>query len=112
MGTPVRLSPANITMPMLSFSRPLTNFDATALAASRRSGLKSRASIDDDMSIAIMMSVPSVRVVRQLSLICGRASTIIRQATAARRNTNSRWRTYCFHERGRRANGIVVDIAM
>ena len=38
MGMPVRLSPAKITTPILSPSRPATNFCATAFAASRRSG--------------------------------------------------------------------------
>ena len=62
--------------------------------------------------MAIMMSVPSVRVVRQLSLSWGRASTIIRHATATMRSTNSRWRAHCFHDEGSLAKGAVVLSAM
>ena len=109
IGTPVRLSPAKITIPILSLSRPAINWAATFFAASKRSGSKSRASIDDDTSIAITMSVPSVEVVRQLSRNCGLAITMMRQARVASRSTKRRWRRYCFQVRGSFAKGEVVD---
>ncbi len=59
IGSDVKLSAANITRPMLSPSLPATNFDATSFAASKRSGLKSRASIEVEMSRARTISVPS-----------------------------------------------------
>ena len=79
---------------MLSFFRPETNFEAMFFAASKRSGWKSRANIDELMSRAIIISVPSVVEVRQLSLVCGRASTMIRHPIANIRITNIACRRY------------------
>ena len=109
IGTPVRLSPANMTMPMLSASRPEINRAATSLAAPKRSGSKSRASIDDDTSSASTMSVPSVEVVRQLSRTCGRASIMMMQAIVASRSTIRKCRRYCFHVRGILAKAEADD---
>ena len=93
MGMPVRLSPAKITTPMLSFSRPSMNLMAISLAASMRSGFRSRASMELDTSRAITMSVPSVDDVCQLSFICGRARMMISTPMAARRSTKMLWRS-------------------
>jgi hypothetical protein len=88
------------------------NFEATFFAASKRLGSKSRASILDDTSSAMTMSVPSVDVVRQLSFNCGRANMMIRQPKAPRRNTKRKCRTYCFQVRGIFANAAVDDNAI
>ena len=83
IGTCVKLSPAKITTPMLSCSRPATNCAATSLAASSRLGLKSRASILVLTSIASTMSVPSTSLSLHELTSCGRHRIITVHATAA-----------------------------
>ena len=76
-GHCVKLSPANSTMPIRSFSRACMNSQATFLAASRRLGLKSQASIEPEISIDMMMSMPSFSTVSSSDVLCGRAIAII-----------------------------------
>ena len=73
----VKLSPAKIVSPILSFFLLFTKFAATSFAASMRLGRKSIASILVDTSVASMISIPSMLLSSQLSVDCGRASTII-----------------------------------
>src|SRR5690606_36289229 len=56
----VKLTPAYTTRPILSDGRPLINSAATSLNASRRFGLRSRASILAETSIARTISIPWV----------------------------------------------------
>ena len=79
----VKLSPEKMTRPMLSLGRPAMNCVATSLAASRRLGLKSSASILPEMSMAITMSMPSVVSLWMRFDDCGRASTHITAANAS-----------------------------
>ena len=58
------------------------NDPATSLAAVMRSGLKSRASIEPETSMASMMSMPSVLVRTFCSTSCGRASATTSSAKA------------------------------
>ena len=88
----VKLSPEKTTRPMLSFGRPLMKLAATFLAAVSRSGRRSRASILPEMSMAIIMSMPSVEEFCQLSVDCGRARMTITSAMATMRSTKGRWR--------------------
>ena len=87
-GHCVNASPAKIVRPILSFGRPLINSAATCLAASIRFGFKSSASILVDTSTASMMSIPSISVFCQLSVVCGRASTSTIITNVRIRSTN------------------------
>ena len=60
MGHCVNDSPEKMVRPMLSFGRPAMNSDATFLAASMRLGRRSSASIEVEMSMHSMMSMPSI----------------------------------------------------
>ena len=87
-GHCVKLSPANSVIPTLSFGRPLMNSAATSLAASKRLGFKSSANILVETSIASIISIPSISLFCQLSVVCGRDKTIIISAKAIIRNAN------------------------
>ena len=63
------------------------NDAATSFAASKRFGFKSCASILPEISIANMISIPSVEELDQLFVDCGRAEITISSATATIRNT-------------------------
>ena len=86
-GHCVKLSPANTTRPIWSFGRESTNSVATALAASKRLGLRSSPSMVPEISNAIIISIPSVLSDCQRLLSCGRASANESKAIAATRNT-------------------------
>ena len=90
-GHCVKLSPANTTKPIWSFGRDRTNSVATALAASKRFGLRSSPSMVPEISSAIMMSIPSVDSDCQRLLSCGRASAKANRVMAATRNTKGTW---------------------
>ena len=77
-GHCVKLSPEKMTSPILSFGRPEINLVATSFAASIRFGWKSIASIELEISRAMMISIPSVVTFCQLFDDCGRARAIIR----------------------------------
>ena len=82
----MKLSPANNTNAIRSPLRSITNFDATSLAASKRLGRRSRASIVVDMSSANTMSTPSVETLWLSDALCGRARATISRATACNIN--------------------------
>ena len=63
------------------------NDAATSFAASKRFGFKSCGSILPEISIANMISIPSVEELDQLFVDCGRAKITISSATATIRNT-------------------------
>ena len=109
MGTWVKLSPANSTRPMLSWSRPLTNWVATFLALSKRLGEKSLASILVDTSMAMTMSVPSTSLVDQLSLVCGRHRMTMRHASAAILRANEKCLSHTFQLVPMPSNARVDD---
>ena len=89
-GHCVKLSPAKIVRPILSFLRLFTKFAATSFAASMRLGLKSIASILVETSVASMISIPSMSLSSQLSDVCGRARTIITIDSVTMRKANGR----------------------
>src|SRR5690606_17640824 len=85
-GVKVKLSPAYTTRPILSDGLPLINSAATSLKASRRFGLRSRASILAETSIARTISIPWVEddlVVTSVER--GLAIAIIKNASARMR---------------------------
>ena len=90
-GHCVKLSPANTTKPIWSLGRESTNSVATALAASRRLGLRSSPSMVPEISNAIMMSIPSVDSDCQRLLNCGRAKAKDNNITNSTRNTKGTW---------------------
>jgi hypothetical protein len=92
-GHCVKASPANATTPILSPKRSATNSPAICLAAVMRSGLKSRASIDPEMSIASTMSIPSVELSTLWLTSLGRANATMSAASAARRNATGTCRS-------------------
>ena len=73
MGHCVKASPAKMLRPMLSSGRPEMNSAATCLAASRRLGFRSSASILVETSMASMMSMPSIDLFFHEFWVCGRA---------------------------------------
>ena len=81
-GTCVNVSLAKTTNPILSSGRPFTKSEPTSLAASKRSGFKSMASILLEISIVKMMSMPSTLIFRLVELLCGRANAMINNAKA------------------------------
>ena len=87
MGDWVKASPAKTTRPIRSVGRPMMNFDPISLAAVSRSGVKSRASIDPEMSNAITMSIPSALTFCRSSEDWGRAMAKITRATTRLRST-------------------------
>ena len=80
-------------MPILSEGRWAMNSMAMSLAALMRSGLKSRASILVDTSIAKTMSMPSESIFSIWEDERGRASAMIISERAAILRTNGRWRS-------------------
>ena len=79
---------------MLSLGRSEMNSVATCLAASRRLGLRSSANIVPEISIAIMMSIPSVDSLLQRLLSCGLARQTVSRIIAAHRSKNGRCSMY------------------
>ena len=88
------------------------NSAATCLAASIRFGFKSSASILVDTSTASMMSIPSISVFCQLSVVCGRASTSTIITNVKIRSTNGACSKYTFQLRGACMYIRVVDTCM
>ncbi len=99
-GHCVKLSPANITNPILSFCLSVTNSAATFLAAVNLSGVRSCASIEPDISTANTMSIPCDSVSCHWLIDCGRANTIITNAIVITLSANGKWRRYTFSVRG------------
>ena len=81
IGHWVNASPANIVRPMLSLGRSEMNDEATFFAASMRFGFRSSASMDVDISMASMMSMPSTVRSSHALRVCGRQSTITSSAS-------------------------------
>ena len=72
---------------MLSFGLPEINSAATFLAASKRLGFKSSASIEVDTSIANIISMPSTERSSQALWVWGRAKTQMIKMKARHLNT-------------------------
>ena len=80
-----------------------------SLAADRRSGLKSRASMEVDTSTARTMSMPSVST-RSISLLeRGRAMQMMIKARAARRKASGRCRMMPRMDFPPFSHGVTVD---
>ena len=84
---------------------------AMFLAASIRSGVKSRASILVDTSRARTMSMPSVSVLLTLDELRGRAIATISRATAISLSTAGRWRSTLAAPALAAEKGAAVDMA-
>ena len=84
----VKLSPAKTTIPILSEGRWEMNSMAISFDALIRSGVRSRASILVETSIARIISIPSVSILSICSDDLGRAMarTIITRAKVLNRN--------------------------
>ena len=92
-------SPANIDRPMLSLGRPFMKSAATDLAASMRLGFRSSASILVETSMHIIMSMPSISVSCQRSVVWGRARIMASMANATSSSMNGRCMRYDFQLR-------------
>ncbi|EJX06561.1 hypothetical protein EVA_05333 [gut metagenome] len=85
---------------MLSSLRSLMNSSATSLATLRRLGRRSGVIILVEMSMVIMMSIPSVSPERQEWLVCGRASTITISTKTRQWRKKGRWMSRVRHVEG------------
>lgn len=90
IGVLVKLSPAKSTNPILSFGRFSTNSIPTSFTASNLFGLKSRASILAERSIAITISIPRTLLLCVVtSTVLGLAMATISSASASNRSIKS-----------------------
>ena len=107
MGHCVKASPPKSVNPMLSFSRPAMNSKATCLAASMRLGFKSGVSILCEMSIAIMISMPSTSRSLYAVLVCGRAKMTMARTKTSIRNTKGRCTAAARKLKGAEAKAVL-----
>ena len=109
IGHWVKLSPAKTTMPILSYGLWAMNSMAISLAALSLSGLKSRASILVDTSMASIMSIPSESTLSTCPDVLGLAIAMIISTMATVLNINGTCLTAAMTECPVLIHGIIVD---
>ena len=88
MGSCTKASPANTTSPILSLVKLSTKFSTISLLLANLDGTTSSASMEFDISKAMIVSMPLRFSLDIFDPICGRANMMMSKASAACNNQN------------------------